>query len=70
MRNANAALQYFVHFALIEQLRMTCARRLQLHGHLFTIRDIDAEVDVAEAAAADLAYETVFVADNEVAPSR
>ena len=41
-----------------------------LDCHFFAVGDVDAQVDVAEAAAADLPDEPILAADDELAPAR
>ena len=42
---------------------------LELDGHLLAVGDVDAQVDVAEASAADLADEAILAADDELGPA-
>ena len=65
VRYADAALQYLVQLALVQELRVARLHRLELDGDLLAIGHVDAQVDVAERAAADLAYQTVLAAHQE-----
>ncbi|RNA05858.1 hypothetical protein BpHYR1_033557 [Brachionus plicatilis] len=56
VRYADAALQNFVQLALVEQLRVSRLHRLQLDGYLFAVGHVDAQVNVAKRARADLAH--------------
>src|SRR4051812_8740643 len=63
---AHSTLQNFVQLALLHQLRMGRGLGLQLHCHFLPAGDGDAQVDVAEGAAADLPDESVAPSYDEL----
>ena len=48
------------YLALVQQLRVLRPLRFQFHGHLLAVVDVHRQVDIAERAAADLTYKSVF----------
>jgi len=68
--DADATLKDLVELAFVEQLGMAGFVGLQLDSDLFTIGDVDAQVDVAEGSAADLADEPIFSTDVELGLTR
>ena len=54
VRDSDSSLKDLVQLWLVEELRVPGLDGLELDGHLLAVGDVDAEVDVAEAAAADL----------------
>ena len=53
MWNPDSALQNFVQLGLVEELRVSGFDGLELDCDFFAVRDVNAEIDVAETAAAD-----------------
>ena len=66
MRDPHPALQDFVQFALVQQLRVSSLDALQLDGDLLSISDVDAKVDVAETARANLPDQSILAPDYEL----
>ena len=54
VRDSDSSLKDLVQLWLVEELWVPGLDGLELDGHLLAVGDVDAEVDVAEAAAADL----------------
>ena len=66
VRDAHSALQDFVQFALIQQLGVPGLHALQLDCDLLSVRDVDAQVDVAEAPRANLSDQSILAPDYEL----
>ena len=66
MWDTNASLQDLVELGFIQQLRMSSLDRLELDGNLFSIGDVDAEVDVSKGSRPDLSDEPVFASHDEL----
>ena len=54
VRNPDSSLKDLVQLRLVKELWVPGLDGLELDCHLLAVGDVDAEVDVAEAAAADL----------------
>ncbi len=55
MWDSDPSLKNFVQFWFVEELGVSRLDRFQLDGDLLAVGDVDAQVDVAETAAADFA---------------
>jgi len=66
VRDPHAALQDFVQFALVQELGVAGLDALQLDCDLLSISDVDAKVDVAETARANLSDQSIFPPDYEL----
>ena len=53
--DSDPSLKNFVKFWFVEKLRVSGLDRLELDGDLLAVGDVDAQVDVAETAAANFA---------------
>lgn len=65
----DAPLKDLVQLRFVKQLRVASLDGLQLDSHLLAVGNVDAEVDVAERAGADLAHQPVLAADDEFGPA-
>uniref|UniRef100_A0A182IYJ2 Uncharacterized protein n=1 Tax=Anopheles atroparvus TaxID=41427 RepID=A0A182IYJ2_ANOAO len=66
VRDADAAGQHLVQLVLVRELRVARQDALHLQRHLLAIRDVDAEVDIAERARSDLADDAILAGYDEV----